>query len=255
MSPTKSLKDLFYFNIFLDKKKRPEGSFYTKLCGYSSLSSVHRRVLLRVHWYVCVYVCFLCAHHEVSAGFGPLRACVRASVRVRDWQDRSRKPRAPALLPASGGFCGSRAGVTADPRDSGRGCDRSHSVEGGVGSGLGGGGRREGRRGGLQREGGLEVGGGQLVPANENQSDVGGDNKVSVRSSDLISQTLHLTRDISIHAQGMENKIYCMYMQMTLIFLPLTDYVDSSIQYMALFVSITVCSIILGLVLVFCFLR
>lgn len=95
----------------------------------------------------------------------------------------------------------------------------------------------------------------QLVPANENQRDVGGDNKVSVRSSDLISQTLHLARDISIHAQGLENKIYCMYMQMTLIFLPLADYVDSSIQYMALFVSITVCSIILGLVLVFCYLR
>lgn len=44
-------------------------------------------------------------------------------------------------------------------------------------------------------------------------------------------------------------------MQMTLIFLPLADYVDSSIPYMALFVSITVCSVILGLVLLFCYLR
>ncbi|XP_037341360.1 bone morphogenetic protein receptor, type IBb [Pungitius pungitius] len=34
-----------------------------------------------------------------------------------------------------------------------------------------------------------------------------------------------------------------------------SDYVDSSIQYMALFISITVCSIILGLVLVFCCFR
>ncbi|XP_049908873.1 bone morphogenetic protein receptor, type IBb [Epinephelus moara] len=34
-----------------------------------------------------------------------------------------------------------------------------------------------------------------------------------------------------------------------------SDYVDSSIQYMALFISITVCSIILGLILVFCYFR
>ncbi|XP_034064442.1 bone morphogenetic protein receptor, type IBb [Gymnodraco acuticeps] len=34
-----------------------------------------------------------------------------------------------------------------------------------------------------------------------------------------------------------------------------TDYVDSSIQYMALFISITVCSIILGLILLFCYFR
>ncbi|KAK5900946.1 hypothetical protein CgunFtcFv8_025866 [Champsocephalus gunnari] len=34
-----------------------------------------------------------------------------------------------------------------------------------------------------------------------------------------------------------------------------TDYVDGSIQYMALFISITVCSIILGLILLFCYFR
>ncbi|XP_034565357.1 bone morphogenetic protein receptor, type IBb isoform X2 [Notolabrus celidotus] len=34
-----------------------------------------------------------------------------------------------------------------------------------------------------------------------------------------------------------------------------SDYVDSSIQYMALFISITVCSIILGLILIFCYFR
>ncbi|KAG7224033.1 hypothetical protein INR49_015290 [Caranx melampygus] len=34
-----------------------------------------------------------------------------------------------------------------------------------------------------------------------------------------------------------------------------SDYVDSSIQYMALCISITVCSIILGLILVFCYFR
>lgn len=33
------------------------------------------------------------------------------------------------------------------------------------------------------------------------------------------------------------------------------DYVDRSIQYMALFISVTVCSIILGIILVFCYFR
>lgn len=33
------------------------------------------------------------------------------------------------------------------------------------------------------------------------------------------------------------------------------DYVDSSIQYMALFISITVCSVILGLILLFFYIR
>ncbi|XP_047425596.1 bone morphogenetic protein receptor, type IBb [Mugil cephalus] len=34
-----------------------------------------------------------------------------------------------------------------------------------------------------------------------------------------------------------------------------SDYVDRSIQYMALFISVTVCSIILGIILVFCYFR
>lgn len=34
-----------------------------------------------------------------------------------------------------------------------------------------------------------------------------------------------------------------------------SDYVDRSIQYMALLISVTVCSIILGIIIVFCYIR
>lgn len=95
----------------------------------------------------------------------------------------------------------------------------------------------EGSRGRKRGEG--------LVAASENWKHVGGDNSEYMTGATYSSALI-----LAVGTRFRSDKRL-----KTVFFSLFLDYVDSSIQYMALFISITVCSIILGLILLFCYFR